>query len=98
MVQAGFNILPGEHPIVPVMFNDAVLFSGVAELLLAKGVYVVAFSYPVVPQGKARTRTQNSAAHMRVDVEFALEKFVEARKELEAYTRLRPTPRAYNYG
>ena len=82
MVQAGFNILPGEHPIVPVMFGDAVVASRMAELLLAKGVYVVAFSYPVVPQGKARIRTQISAAHTRADLEFALAKFAEAKMEL----------------
>jgi glycine C-acetyltransferase len=84
MVKAGFNVLPGEHPIVPVMFGDAVAASRMAELLLAKGVYVVAFSYPVVPQGKARIRTQISAAHTRADLEFALTKFAEAKTELEA--------------
>jgi glycine C-acetyltransferase len=83
MVRAGFKVLPGEHPIVPVMFGDAVVAAQMAELLLAKDVYVVAFSYPVVPQGKARIRTQISAAHTRADLEFALKKFVEARKELE---------------
>jgi len=84
MVQAGFNVLPGEHPIVPVMFGDAAAASRMAELLLAKGVYVVAFSYPVVPQGKARIRTQISAAHTRADLEFALTKFAEAKMELDA--------------
>ncbi len=84
MTQAGFNILPGEHPIVPVMFGDAVAAAQTAELLLAKGVYVVAFSYPVVPHGKARIRTQISAAHTRADLEFALEKFAEAKSELGA--------------
>jgi glycine C-acetyltransferase len=82
MALAGFNILPGEHPIVPVMFGDPVVASRMAELLLVKGVYVVAFSYPVVPQGKARIRTQISAAHTREDLEFALAKFVEAKAEL----------------
>ncbi len=82
MTEAGFNILPGEHPIVPVMFGDPVVASRMAELLLAKGVYVVAFSYPVVPQGKARIRTQISAAHTLAELEFALTKFVEARTEL----------------
>lgn len=82
MQQAGFNIVPGEHPIVPVMFGDAVAASRMAELLLKKGVYVVAFSYPVVPQGKARIRVQISAGHTRADLEFALEKFVEAKAEL----------------
>jgi glycine C-acetyltransferase len=82
MTKAGFDVLPGSHPIVPVMFGDAVAATRMAELLLAKGVYVVAFSYPVVPQGKARIRTQISAAHSRADLEFALEKFVEAKAEL----------------
>ena len=82
MAEAGFNILPGEHPIVPVMFGDPVIASRMAELLLAKGVYVVAFSYPVVPQGKARIRTQISAAHTIADLEFALTMFTEARAEL----------------
>ena len=84
MTRAGFNVLPGEHPIVPVMFGDAVAAAQAAELLLTKGVYVVAFSYPVVPQGKARIRTQISAAHTRADLEFALEKFAEAKAELGA--------------
>ena len=84
MTQAGFNILPGEHPIVPVMFGDAVAAAQTAELLLAKGVYVVAFSYPVVPQGKARIRIQISAAHTRADLEFALEKFAEVKTDLGA--------------
>lgn len=82
MEQAGFNILPGQHPIVPVMFGDAVAASRMAELLLNKGVYVVAFSYPVVPQGKARIRIQVSAAHTMSELEFALEKFIEAKAEL----------------
>jgi glycine C-acetyltransferase len=82
MSAAGFNILPGEHPIVPVMFGDAIVASRMAELLLTKRVYVVAFSYPVVPQGKARIRTQISAAHTRADLEFALAKFAEAKAEL----------------
>jgi len=82
MTTAGFDILAGSHPIVPVMFGDAVAAARMAELLLTKGVYVVAFSYPVVPEGKARIRTQISAAHTRADLEFALEKFVEAKAEL----------------
>jgi glycine C-acetyltransferase len=82
MTSAGFHVLPGEHPIVPVMFGDAVVASRMAELLLGKGVYVVAFSYPVVPQGKARIRTQISAAHTRKEIEFAIEKFTEAKSEL----------------
>ncbi|MEW6302794.1 MAG: glycine C-acetyltransferase [Verrucomicrobiota bacterium] len=82
MGKLGFNILPGVHPIVPIMFGDAVLAAKVAEAMLAKGVYVIAFSYPVVPQGKARIRTQISAAHTREDLEFALEKFGEVKKEM----------------
>jgi glycine C-acetyltransferase len=82
MSKAGFDLLPGNHPIVPVMFGDAVVATRMAELLLAKGVYVVAFSYPVVPQGKARIRTQISAAHTRTDLEFALEQFARAKAEL----------------
>jgi len=82
MTALGFNVLPGQHPIVPVMFGDAVKASRMAELLLTEGVYVVAFSYPVVPQGKARIRTQISAAHTRADLEFALEKFALAKTAL----------------
>jgi len=82
MTSLGFNVLPGQHPIVPVMFGDAVKASRMAELLLTEGVYVVAFSYPVVPQGKARIRTQISAAHTRADLEFALEKFAKAKAAL----------------
>jgi len=81
MTKAGFQILPGTHPIVPVMFGDAVVAARMAELLLGKGIYVVAFSYPVVPNGKARIRTQISAAHTREELEFAVAKFVEARAE-----------------
>jgi glycine C-acetyltransferase len=82
MTALGFHILPGDHPIVPVMFGDAVVASKMAELLLSKGVYVVAFSYPVVPHGKARIRTQISGAHTREEIEFAIAKFAEAKREL----------------
>jgi glycine C-acetyltransferase len=82
MTQAGFNILPGEHPIVPIMFGDAALAVKFANRMLEKGVYVIAFSYPVVPQGKARIRTQISAAHTREDLEFAIERFIEVKREL----------------
>jgi glycine C-acetyltransferase len=78
MTEAGFTILPGEHPIVPVMFGDAAIAAKVAEQMIAKGVYVVAFSYPVVPMGKARIRTQISAAHSRHELEFAVRCFTEA--------------------
>jgi len=82
MKKQGWDILPGEHPIVPVMIGEAVRAVRLAEALLAKGVYVVAFSYPVVPQGKARIRVQISAAHSREDLEFAMAKFAEAKSEL----------------
>ena len=80
MTKAGFMLLPGEHPIVPVMFGDAAVAAKMAELMLAQGVYVVAFSYPVVPMGKARIRTQISAAHSRKELEFAVGAFVKARE------------------
>ena len=81
MAQEGFDILPGEHPIAPVMFGDASLAGRVAEAMLAHGVYVIAFSYPVVPQGKARIRVQLSAAHSEADVETCVQAFVAARAE-----------------
>ncbi|MBT4666606.1 MAG: glycine C-acetyltransferase, partial [Opitutae bacterium] len=79
---SGFEILPGEHPITPIMLGDAVLANKVADAMLEKGVYVVSFSYPVVPQGKARIRTQVSAAHTKEDLTFAIEKFSEVRSDL----------------
>src|SRR5580658_4687277 len=72
MARAGFDILPGDHPIVPVIFGDATLAVRMAETLLSKGIYVIAFSYPVVPLGKARIRTQISAAHTSKELEFAV--------------------------
>jgi glycine C-acetyltransferase len=78
----GLEVLPGEHPIVPVMFGDAMPAVRMAEKLLEKGVYVIPFSFPVVPKGKARIRTQVSAAHSRDDLDLALEKFAEAKAEL----------------
>ncbi len=82
MTDLGFDILPGEHPIVPVMIGDAALASKMADLLLTKGVYVIGFSYPVVPVGKARIRTQLSAAHTQADLEVAADAFAAARSEL----------------
>jgi glycine C-acetyltransferase len=79
---AGFDVLPGEHPIVPVMLGDASRAAKMAERLLEKGVYVIAFSYPVVPKGKARIRVQISAAHTREDLEFALAQFAAVQKEI----------------
>ena len=83
MTRLGFNIVPGEHPIVPVMLGDAAVAARFAELMLAKGVYVIGFSYPVVPHGKARIRTQMSAALSREDVMFAMDRFAEAGRELK---------------
>ena len=83
MAGSGFQILKGEHPITPIMLGDAALAAKVADALLEKGVYVVGFSYPVVPQGKARIRTQISAAHSREDLTFAIERFGEVKSELE---------------
>ena len=83
MSKLGFNILPGTHPIVPVMLGDAALASKFADAMLAKGVYVIGFSYPVVPQGKARIRAQISAAHSQSDLETALNAFKEVKRELK---------------
>jgi glycine C-acetyltransferase len=82
IVKAGFEIRPGEHPIVPIMLGDAVLAAKMAEKLLERGVYVIGFSYPVVPKGQARIRAQMSAAHSRSDLEFAVKQFAEVRREL----------------
>lgn len=82
MTDAGFNIVPGEHPIVPVMLGDAALASKFADAMLERGVYVIGFSYPVVPQGKARIRTQISAAHTREDLEKAVKAFADVKREL----------------
>jgi glycine C-acetyltransferase len=82
MTELGFAILPGSHPIVPVMLGDASLAGRFAEAMLERGVYVIGFSYPVVPHGKARIRTQISAAHTREDLELALNSFAEVKKEL----------------
>ncbi|WP_375479991.1 glycine C-acetyltransferase [uncultured Jatrophihabitans sp.] len=82
MTDAGFELLPGEHPIVPVMFGDATLAGRIADAMLAHGVYVIAFSYPVVPQGKARIRVQLSAAHSAADVRACVAAFAAARAEV----------------
>ena len=82
MDRAGFQILPGTHPIVPVMLGDALLAQRMAARLLELGIYVIGFSYPVVPKGKARIRTQISAAHSREDLEFAISQFRTVKSEL----------------
>ncbi|AFH50443.1 glycine C-acetyltransferase [Ignavibacterium album JCM 16511] len=79
---AGFNIKEGVHPIVPIMLGDAVLAQQMAARMLDKGVYVIGFFYPVVPKGTARIRVQISAAHSKEDLDFAVEKFSEVKKEM----------------
>jgi glycine C-acetyltransferase len=82
IAKLGFKVLPGEHPITPVILGDAALAAKMADKLLEKGVYVVGFSYPVVPMGQARIRVQVSAAHSRADLEFALAQFAAVKAEL----------------
>ena len=82
MTQRGFAIVPGEHPIVPIMLGEAALAAKMAEAMLKRGIYVVGFSYPVVPQGKARIRVQVSAAHTPEDLQFAMEAFYAVKMEL----------------
>jgi glycine C-acetyltransferase len=83
ITEEGFTIKQGEHPIVPIMLGDAVKAQEMAVKMLEKGVYVIGFFYPVVPRGTARIRTQISAAHTRDDIDFALQKFVEVKKEMK---------------
>ncbi|MDQ6740403.1 MAG: aminotransferase class I/II-fold pyridoxal phosphate-dependent enzyme, partial [Actinomycetota bacterium] len=80
--ELGFDVLAGDHPIVPVMFGDAVLAAAMADEMLGHGVFVTAFSFPVVPRGAARIRVQLSAAHSADDVETCVRAFVEARAAL----------------
>ncbi|WP_144801051.1 glycine C-acetyltransferase [Curtobacterium sp. BH-2-1-1] len=84
MTDAGFELLPGEHPIVPVMFHDAARTARIADEMQARGVYVTAFSYPVVPEGRARIRVQLSAAHTPEQVDRCVEAFVAARAAVAA--------------
>ena len=82
LTRAGLNLRPGSHPIVPVMLGDAALSQKFAARMLEKGVYVIGFFYPVVPQGMARIRTQVSAGHSREDLDFAIKAFAEVKAEL----------------
>lgn len=82
MQKLGFNLVPGDHPIIPVMLGDAKLASNMANALLKEGIYVIGFSYPVVPQGKARIRTQMSAAHEKEHIDRAVDAFAKVGKEL----------------
>jgi glycine C-acetyltransferase len=80
---AGFTLKPGEHPIIPVMLGDAALAGRIADRLLERGIYVIGFSYPVVPQGQARIRLQVSAAHTSDQIDRAVAAFTEVRNELQ---------------
>ena len=82
MEAEGFDLLPGGHPIVPVMLYDPRAAHEMASRMLTKGVYVVAFCYPVVPRGRDRIRTQISAGHSREDLEFAVRCFAETKHEM----------------
>ncbi len=82
MGDAGFDILPGEHPIVPIMLGDAVVATRFADAMLERGVYVIGFSFPVVPEGKARIRVQLSAAHSPEDLDFAINAFTAVKGEM----------------
>ncbi len=82
IAKLGLDVIPGEHPIVPIMLGDAALAQKMAQKLLERGVYVIGFSYPVVPRGAARIRTQISAAHNKEDLDFAIEKIAEVKQEL----------------
>ena len=81
MTALGFTLVPGEHPIIPVMLGDAVLSQRMAERLLEEGIYVISFSYPVVPEGQARIRTQISAAHEPQHLDHAITAFAKVGRE-----------------
>jgi glycine C-acetyltransferase len=83
MTELGFDVLPGEHPIVPVMIGDEVKAARFSQALVERGVYAVSFSFPVVPRGTARIRTQMSAAHEPADLDLAVDAFVAARDAIE---------------
>jgi glycine C-acetyltransferase len=82
MTALGFSLVPGAHPIIPVMLGEASLAGAMAEALLAEGVYVVGFSYPVVPKGRARIRTQMSAAHTEAHIDRAVAAFAKVGRAL----------------
>jgi glycine C-acetyltransferase len=82
MSAAGFNLVPGEHPIIPVMLGDAKLAQDMAAKMMDEGVYVTGFSFPVVPRGQARIRTQMSAAHTFEQIDHAIAAFTKIGREL----------------
>ncbi|HPC95083.1 MAG TPA: glycine C-acetyltransferase [Sedimentisphaerales bacterium] len=86
IAKTGLKVLPGDHPITPIILGEATLAQEMAQRLLARGLYVIGFSFPVVPKGQARIRTQVSAAHTRDDLDFAVEKFAEVARELHLTT------------
>ena len=81
MTNAGFNIKPGVHPIVPIMLGDAKLAQEIAREMLNEGIYVIGFSFPVVPKGEARIRVQISAAHSNIHLDKAIEAFIKIGKQ-----------------
>ena len=82
MEKLGFTLAGADHPIIPVMIGDAALASQMADMLLERGIYVIGFSFPVVPKGQARIRTQMSAAHSTADIDRAVAAFAAVGKEL----------------
>ena len=82
MTQAGFDLVPGNHPIIPVMLGDAAVAGEMARRLLDEGIYVIGFSYPVVPMGRARIRTQISAAHTFEQIDQAIAAFTKVGSEM----------------
>jgi glycine C-acetyltransferase len=84
MADLGFDLVAGQHPIIPVMLGDAALATQVADALLEEGIYVIGFSYPVVPKGKARIRTQMSAAHTELQIGKAVAAFAKVGRALGA--------------
>ncbi len=86
IARTGLKVLPGDHPITPIILGEATLAQEMAQRLLAKGLYVIGFSFPVVPKGQARIRTQVSAAHTQDDLDFAVERFAEVARELALTT------------
>ena len=84
MTGLGFDLVPGQHPIIPVMLGDAALATRMADALLAEGIYVIGFSYPVVPKGRARIRTQMSAAHTDGQIDQAVAAFAKVGRALHA--------------
>ncbi len=84
MTALGFDLVPGRHPIIPVLLGDAALATRMADALLAEGIYVIGFSYPVVPKGKARIRTQMSAAHTDAQIDQAVAAFSRVGRALGA--------------